>query len=430
MEEYIRLLLDQIRCKTIHKEIEKEIRMHMEDQIECNKADGMSQEEAEAAAVRDMGSAVEVGISLDRIHRPKPAWSMILLMAVITVAANLLHGSRTFAAASVLGFVVMMLIYYIDYTWIASHCKMLAVVMLLAGLYASFHGTYVNGLLQFVIFPGVHFSAATYLSLLVPLYAAIVYRYYGTDKKGFAMCVLWMAVPIFMGFRMSSLTATLTFALSMAIVLGCAVAFGWFQISKVKTFAFLGAYFIGCPAMVLLIMIPNLKAYQSARLQAFLDQNGEAYYQTGKACEYLYQSSFLGRSAEQSNIAASLPGWQDTCVLPYLAASYGLAVVIAVCILIAALVIFAFRISFRQKNQLGMLMGIGCASVLAVNFLENLMVNLGLLPMTTTYLPFFSKGGSEVFSCYILVGMIMSIYRCKDIYGKHIYFSSGSDERI
>ena len=67
MEEYLKLLMEQIRCKKAHPYIRNEIQGHIEDQIEANLMEGMTKEEAEKAAVKDMGNPVEVGISLDRI---------------------------------------------------------------------------------------------------------------------------------------------------------------------------------------------------------------------------------------------------------------------------------------------------------------------------------------------------------------------------
>ena len=86
MEQYLKILLEQIRCKRVHPYIKQEIQAHIEDQIEDNVAAGMTREAAEKAAVEDMGSPIEAGIALDRVHRPKAAWGIIGLMAFISMA--------------------------------------------------------------------------------------------------------------------------------------------------------------------------------------------------------------------------------------------------------------------------------------------------------------------------------------------------------
>ena len=67
MEEYLKKVLEQIRCKKAQGEIREELRAHIEDQKEANLAAGMSAEEAEREAVADMGDPVETGIALDKV---------------------------------------------------------------------------------------------------------------------------------------------------------------------------------------------------------------------------------------------------------------------------------------------------------------------------------------------------------------------------
>lgn len=87
MEEYIDKLISQIRCKKARPYIEEEYRAHLEDQINANKEKGMPDEEAEKNAELDMGNPVEVGISMDKIHRPRVAWDIILIVGIISVLA-------------------------------------------------------------------------------------------------------------------------------------------------------------------------------------------------------------------------------------------------------------------------------------------------------------------------------------------------------
>ena len=60
-------------CPVIAKEVED----HIEDQKQVFMAEGMKEEEAEKAAVEEMGDPVEVGVEMDQIHRPKMPWKAI-----------------------------------------------------------------------------------------------------------------------------------------------------------------------------------------------------------------------------------------------------------------------------------------------------------------------------------------------------------------
>lgn len=51
----------------------------------------MSEEEAEAAAVDEMGDPVAIGAELDRIHRPQMPWKMIGLIVMLSIIGVLLQ---------------------------------------------------------------------------------------------------------------------------------------------------------------------------------------------------------------------------------------------------------------------------------------------------------------------------------------------------
>ena len=55
MDEYLNLLLEQIRCKKARPYIRQELQDHIEDQIDANVSAGMNRTDAEKEAVKDMG---------------------------------------------------------------------------------------------------------------------------------------------------------------------------------------------------------------------------------------------------------------------------------------------------------------------------------------------------------------------------------------
>ena len=110
-----------------------------------------------------------------------------------------------------------------------------------------------------------------------------------------------------------------------------------------------------------------------------------------------------------------LPGWNSEYILVSLASIYGLLAVAAAVALLLFLCVKMFHISSRQKNQLGMIIGYGCGMVLLLQAVTVIATNLGLLPVSSMTIPFFSAGGSNMVSSYILTGLVLSIYRYKDI---------------
>lgn len=55
-----------------------------------------------------------------------------------------------------------------------------------------------------------------------------------------------------------------------------------------------------------------------------------------------------------------------------------------------------------------------------LNTLINILGAVGVLPPAASFLPFFSLGRSNIILCYALVGIVMSIYRYKDVYPANV----------
>ena len=163
MEEYLKILLEQIRCKKARPYIRQELQDHMEDQIEENIRSGMNFERAEKEAVKDMGDPVETGISLDRIHKPQAAWKLIVIVIMISAVGIFVqimiarHAKGEYVSASgryvvhvMLGIAVMIFLYFLDYTILARFSRIIASGLIVLCLVAVFSGNMVNGMIYYI----------------------------------------------------------------------------------------------------------------------------------------------------------------------------------------------------------------------------------------------------------------------------------------
>lgn len=417
MEEYLNNLLDQIRCKKAHAAIREELESHISDQIEDNMKAGMTREEAEKAAVCDMGDPVTTGISLDQIHRPKMARQMIVLMAVIMFAGVLIHwmmGAPVACMQTISGFCLMFFICHLDYTRIAAIAKVIAAGIILVGIYALFFGVRFGGNIFVASLLWFRISMFSFLMLYVPVYGAILYSYYGEGYKGLVKAALWAVPPLFIALMMSSLTLFLILSVCMVSLLVLAVVKKWFQVKQKRVV-------IGAAILVLAIIgilqIANAP-YQMDRIRNFMAGDVESNYVTKVLKNCFSGSILIGKGVEE--LKTTLPDYNNSFILAYLTGTYGYIICAAVCAVLVLLIVAIFSIVFRQKNQLGMMMGFGSGMILFTNIAINLLENFGILPTSQTFLPFFSKGGSCMYVCYILMGVILSVYRYKDVYSVHL----------
>lgn len=431
-EEYLKILTDQIRCRMARKEVEDEIRGHIEDQTRDFLSEGMERDEAEAAAVREMGNPVEVGNQMDRIHRPVMPWGMIALIVLLSIAGCALeyflgqkiadvseggytvggfrYGERMLYTA--VGLLVMTGVCFADYTRIALRARELMAALfavILWGLF--FHGVSVNGSTRH-IYLGMGVVTVNVLLLLfltVPLYAAILYRYRGEGWKVALKAVLWMIPGTAVAIFCNSTGMMFVLLITYLAVFGMAVYRGWYRVSRKTLLSVTVAAAVLLPVVMAVLYWFLGTDYQKERLMSFLQYEPQyVSYISVYVRELLENSRLIGQGAGVPDIG-SMPELSEV-MLSAVAGYYGILVALALLGFILFLLLRFLRTSLRQRNQLGMLMGFGCAFIFLAEALIYLLNNCGFICMEN-YCPFLTRSGTGTVMTYILFGLLLSICR-------------------
>lgn len=443
-DKYLDKVLEQIRCKKARPYIAKELESHLEDQITDNIKAGMSKEKAEQEAVRDMGDPVETGVELDRIHRPQIAWKLLILVGLLSVLGIIVHtvitknsgvanliSSKRYIAHVAIGIAVMCGIYFLDYTWIARHAKKIGVVLMAACILASVFGiNIVNGNIYWPLYISGHYIfMKAFILLYVPVYGGIIYHYHGSGYGGLVKSVLWLLLPVFIMLQAPAFMTASTLAICMLVMLTVAVLNDWFHVSKTKAIAGIWGASVIAPAVLLAVLYfgDYLSAYHKSRITAWNDSGNEMNYIANLMHNMLKQDQMIG--ANGVNISQKLPDYNADYLLTYLSATYGILAGICICAILAILILAVFRTAVKQKNQLGMVMECGCGMVLLTSFLLNVLINVGAFPTVTTFLPFLSAGGNYIVVCYAMLGIVLSVYKNRNIYPKHLYIGKQGNSR-
>ncbi|HEX2925192.1 MAG TPA: rod shape-determining protein RodA [Ruminiclostridium sp.] len=85
-----------------------------------------------------------------------------------------------------------------------------------------------------------------------------------------------------------------------------------------------------------------------------------------------------------------------------------------------AILLRCIYIAKNSSDSYGSFLAIGITGMIAFNFIENIGMSIGLLPVTGLPLPFVSQGGSAVIADFIAIGIVLSISsrRKKMLFGK------------
>lgn len=358
MDEYLKLLLEQIRCTKARPYIKQELQDHMEDQIAENMKAGMDHEQAEKEAVRDMGDPVETGISLDSIHRPQAAWKLLGIIIFISIAGVLIHagisgkasenavaGSDRYVFHVMIGLAVMMILYLLDYTVLAKFSKIIAAVLLAVCLLVILEGGQVNGARIFISLPGGRrgMDVQKLMLFYVPIYGAILYKYHGWGYKGLIRAILWLIAPVILVYSLPALRTACVMLVTMLTMLTIAIKKDWFTVRKKRTICGIWAVFLTAPIAAFLSMYlrNRLAEYQIARIQAMFSNGSETDYLTKMLHSLWRQNKLIGKS--KSDVTGILPAFNADYILTYLSSVYGIIAAILLCCVLAVLIFAVFN---------------------------------------------------------------------------------------
>lgn len=322
-----------------------------------------------------------------------------------------------------IGIAVMMILYFLDYTLLARFSKLIAVILLAICLLTLLFGGSVNGMTHYIIIGGRLISIQALMLFYVPIYGGVIYKYHGLGYKGLMKAVAWMVLPLVLVLWLPATMTAGLMLISMLVMLTIAIQKDWFVIQKKKAIVGLWGIFMVLPVVTFFGMYFGnvLMSYQKARIQAFVSNSGDANYLTATLRSFLKTNKFIGSSG--ADVSGTLPRFNADYILTYVSSTYGMIVAILICCILAVLILIIFGTTMKQKNQLGMMMGCGCGMIFFVSFLINVLENLGALPPTATFLPFLSASGSYIVVSYGLIGIVLSIYRYKNVYPRHVKVS-------
>ena len=436
MEEYIKKLLEQIRFQKAHKAIEDEIRLHIEDQIKENISGGMDKDTAEKKAVEDMGDPVDAGIALDKVHRPQVAVGVIVIALVSTVIGTivnvllsniytsydiwnpnrmLLRGSELYIYNAILGIIVMLILYFIDYTTVARYSVVAAIAVLIATVVGNIFGW--TGSLAF---------------LMIPLFAGILYKYREQKYRALTYSLLWIIATGVIASRQEMRIRAVIIVICMLVELTFAIKNEWLKVPKIPVLVSVWVLFTVFPVGLIWFLYKNrlMSLYQCNVIRTWFIPDNDMEKSRGiiKGMSIIgsgiisYEGGGFTSTESTSNCVRNMYGGEY--VLTDMMARWGLLAALVAVTVVSGLIVYGFVTVSKTKNQLGLVMGSGCMMWLTINAIYNAGVGVGLLKINNqSFFPFLSA--RQLVASYAILGIILSIYKYKNAYSKHVDISRG-----
>lgn len=225
------------------------------------------------------------------------------------------------------------------------------------------------------------------------------------EIKNFAIVTVLALLPIALILMQTDLgTATVFLVGLISILFVYGIRFRYFLITGVIA-----------AATIPLVWIFGLDEVRKNRIRTFLnpleDLDG-AGYQVEKARIAIGSGQLKGSGlyqGVQSQQTGAIPVKESDFIFSVLAEELGFIGSVILILLATAFLVWCIRVAIKAKDVYGSLMVAGLTGMLAFHFVENIGMNIGILPVTGIPLPFVSAGGSAMVVNFIAVGIIMSV---------------------
>ncbi|WP_010097771.1 FtsW/RodA/SpoVE family cell cycle protein [Ornithinibacillus scapharcae] len=423
-EDFLNKVTSRVRSKEAHSMIRKELNHHLQELSKTYQNDGLTGEDMEEKVLKEMGNPYALGDNLNRIHKPKMDWLLIVMFVIIAGIGFLplineipgfpgagTHFIHNKIIGNILAILVVIGILFFDYRKLNRYSFGFYGLAILLHLYTAFFGYNVNGTQRWISVFGI-FSDVTIITLCLFFLAWAgllrnINKYDHWIKQLALVFLFWVPIIIYM--VVPSMMSALIYFICILTM------FAFSSVQKQLALKMFLWNVIGGVLLLVTVVLPLFRNVFHSRLAYFLspesDPDGGYIYIALK--DVLSNAGWFGNGFESQLM--TLPATHTDLVFPYLIYTLGWAFGIALCIL---LLMFIFRISanaFKTKDLFGRLIVIGGAALFIVPTLWNILMGLGIIPIVGVPIPIISYGTSYLVIYSIVLGLVLNVYRRKDI---------------
>lgn len=416
LNEFLQQVTSFIRSREAKIEVEKELTQHLKQAKKAWLAQGYSEDEAEHRTVAQMGSATTLGQSLNKLHKPKVDWlivvpiGLLLMLSFLPLLAvdlqyksMLIERNFIYILLTIMTITGLMLfdvrkVKNYGYYFYAAGIGLMLLIMCFPNLIVNGEAMLRVGPLRLHVWYTLPLFCIAWAALFskksMKIWQAIV-------LAGFAFILIANIpnVPVLFIFSVMTFVMLLcgTFSkrekiVTATLILGTVVAF------------FISIFIMAKKGI--------LAPYQLARINGFLQP--EMYMDTSGYLYVKFSSIIDNANWIGGNKIQGLPPEAHTdFVFAHLIQSYGFVLAL----FIAALLLFVLiRIgiqSFSKPQTFSKLLVMGVLTLFATQVVYAIAMTFGVVPLVSIPLPFISYGLTPMLLNACIIGVCLSVFRRK-----------------
>ena len=165
--------------------------------------------------------------------------------------------------------------------------------------------------------------------------------------------------------------------------------------------------------LFLVIFVPKF-SYIKSRLISFFDsESGTHNFQSDKAIESITSGGFFGKGLGEGVLKNKVPEAHTDYIIAVISEEFGVIAIILILFLFLIFIYSVFKkVNFESEERTKLIL-VGCISLILMQVIIHIGVNIRLFPTTGMTLPFISYGGSSIISVSILSGIILNLTKRK-----------------
>ncbi|PEA46037.1 FtsW/RodA/SpoVE family cell cycle protein [Bacillus wiedmannii] len=404
-ERFVSEVTNHIKSKEAKSFVATELDFHLKQAKNTWIEKGLSEEVAENKAVEQMGSPIKLGQELNKLHKPKVDWFLLILLVaamglgflpVITFGhADLFMNKVIFVILGVVTAIGMMLLDYRKLERLGWLFYTIGVLILL--MIKCFPTGYVIGEAIIKIGP-IKIDCL----MTIPFFFLAWASFFNNSRLKFMHLLILYVFSLYL-FSTISILLPIFIYITMVFVM-----LWWSKLGK-KT-AWLITMLPILPFIIRdLFSWSAVKEYRIARILGFINPAHDQW--DLRLQEAMSSAGWFGT---YGNIK-SIPAAHTDFVFASLTYYYGYVLALVLVIILSLFAVRIMNIAYKINDGYGKLLLVGGVTLFAIHFICNVGRILGILPRVSISLPFISYGLVPTLFHAFIMGIVLSVYRRKDL---------------
>lgn len=427
-KQFLQQVTSYIRSKEARIYVEGELQHHLTQSKEAWINKGYSPKEAEQKAISEMGSASQLGKSMDKIHQPK--WDFWIIGAVLLlICASFIpivtidfdhqfgaNMTRYFLENKIIHILlaigVITMIMYFDYRKLQRYSIFIySFALFLLFVLVLMSNSLVNGEAMFEIGP-IRIQAWTVLPFLLVAFAG----FFSNRKLKLWQLASLFIVPLYLFMRIPNLLVIMLYTVVIAILFYCSE---FSRKTKLIVFSVIAGLSTAQIGYIVYAHDSIFAPYQMRRVTAFL--NPELYATSDGYLMLLLKETLANAGWFGTDTIQSIPDAHSDFALVQLIQAKGYAAGIIVIVIIIAIALRILKMVRTMPQSYEKLILLAAVSLFSCQSIYSMFMVFGLLPITGMPLPFISYGATPLLLNSVLIGFVLSVYRRKSYIGKQVF---------